>query len=79
MGNARLLVVEDDIDIANMLKIYFTGMQYDVDVAHRGRQPTGGDDPVHGPVGKAGCGAAAGACSVERSGLGRLAARGCGV
>jgi diguanylate cyclase (GGDEF)-like protein len=29
--------VEDDIDIANMLKIYFTGMQYDVDVAHRGR------------------------------------------
>jgi CheY-like chemotaxis protein len=25
MGNARLLVVEDDIDIANMLKIYFTG------------------------------------------------------
>jgi diguanylate cyclase (GGDEF)-like protein len=37
MGNARLLVVEDDIDIANMLKIYFTGMKYDVDVAHRGR------------------------------------------
>ncbi len=37
MGNARLLVVEDDIDIANMLKIYFSGMQYDVDVAHRGR------------------------------------------
>ena len=37
MGNARLLVVEDDIDIANMLKIYFTGLQYDVDVANRGR------------------------------------------
>jgi DNA-binding response OmpR family regulator len=37
MGLARLLVVEDDMDIANMLKIYFTGMQYDVDVAHRGR------------------------------------------
>jgi DNA-binding response OmpR family regulator len=37
MGNARLLVVEDDIDIANMLKIYFSGMQYDVDIAHRGR------------------------------------------
>jgi PleD family two-component response regulator len=36
MGNARLLVVEDDIDIANMLKIYFTGLQYDVDVANRG-------------------------------------------
>ncbi|MFN8412156.1 MAG: response regulator [Anaerolineales bacterium] len=37
MGNARLLVVEDDIDIANMLKIYFTGLQFDVDVANRGR------------------------------------------
>jgi diguanylate cyclase (GGDEF)-like protein len=37
MGNARLLVVEDDVDIANMLKIYFTSLQYDVDVANRGR------------------------------------------
>ncbi len=37
MGNARLLVVEDDPDIANMLKIYFSGLQYDVDVANRGR------------------------------------------
>jgi len=37
MANARLLVVEDDIDIANMLKIYFTSLQYDVDVANRGR------------------------------------------
>ena len=36
MSNARLLVVEDDSDIANMLKIYFTGMHYEVDVAHRG-------------------------------------------
>jgi diguanylate cyclase (GGDEF)-like protein len=36
MGNARLLVVEDDLDIANMLKIYFTGLQFDVDVANRG-------------------------------------------
>jgi len=36
MGNARLLVVEDDVDIANMLKIYFTGLQFDVDVANRG-------------------------------------------
>ena len=36
MGNFRLLVVEDDIDIANMLKIYFTGLQYEVDVANRG-------------------------------------------
>jgi len=37
MGNARLLVVEDDVDIANMLKIYFTSLNYDVDVANRGR------------------------------------------
>ena len=37
MGNARLLVVEDDVDIANMLKIYFTSLQYDMDVANRGR------------------------------------------
>ena len=36
MGKARLLVVEDDVDIANMLKIYFTGMEFDVDVAMRG-------------------------------------------
>jgi len=36
MGNARLLIVEDDLDIANMLKIYFTGLQFDVDVANRG-------------------------------------------
>ncbi|HNK63815.1 MAG TPA: response regulator, partial [Anaerolineales bacterium] len=37
MSNARLLVVEDDLDIANMLKIYFTGLHFDVDVANRGR------------------------------------------
>jgi PleD family two-component response regulator len=36
MGKARLLVVEDDNDISNMLKIYFTGLGYDVDVAPRG-------------------------------------------
>jgi PleD family two-component response regulator len=36
MGKPRLLVVEDDIDIGNMLKIYFSGMQFDVDVAVRG-------------------------------------------
>ena len=36
MGKARLLVVEDDVDIANMLKIYFSGMDFDVDLAHRG-------------------------------------------
>ena len=37
MANSRLLVVEDDVDIANMLKIYFSGMEYVVDVAHRGK------------------------------------------
>ena len=36
MGKARLLVVEDDIDIGNMLKIYFSGLEYDVDVTVRG-------------------------------------------
>ena len=37
MGKARLLIVEDDIDIGNMLKIYFSGMEFDVDVAVRGK------------------------------------------
>jgi len=36
MGKSRLLVVEDDIDIGNMLKIYFSGMEFEVDVAVRG-------------------------------------------
>ena len=36
MGKPRLLVVEDDIDIGNMLKIYFSGMEFDVEVAVRG-------------------------------------------
>lgn len=36
MGKARLLIVEDDVDIANMLKIYFTSQGYDVDLALRG-------------------------------------------
>jgi PleD family two-component response regulator len=36
MGKARLLVVEDDVDIGQMLKIYFSGMEFDVDVAVRG-------------------------------------------
>ena len=34
MGKARLLVVEDDVDIANILKIYFSGMDFEVDVTH---------------------------------------------
>ena len=36
MSKTKLLVVEDDIDIANMLRIYFTGQGYDVQVATRG-------------------------------------------
>lgn len=38
MGKARLLVVEDDIDIGKMLKIYFGSLEYDVDVATRGSE-----------------------------------------
>lgn len=36
MGKARLLIVEDDFDISNMLRIYFTAQGYDVDTALRG-------------------------------------------
>jgi DNA-binding response OmpR family regulator len=36
MSKARLLVVEDDHDISNMLRIYFNSQGYDVDVAPRG-------------------------------------------
>jgi PleD family two-component response regulator len=36
MGKSRLLVVEDDNDISNMLRIYFSSLGYDVDVAPRG-------------------------------------------
>lgn len=36
MGKSRLLIVEDDIDISNMLRIYFTGQNYEVDAALRG-------------------------------------------
>lgn len=38
MGNARLLIVEDDIDISNMLKIYFSGLGFDTDIAMRGSE-----------------------------------------
>ena len=38
MGKSRLLIVEDDNDISNMLKIYFSGLGYDVDVAPRGAE-----------------------------------------
>ncbi len=36
MSKGRILVVEDDFDISNMLRIYFTGQGYDVQVASRG-------------------------------------------
>lgn len=36
MGKSRLLIVEDDYDISNMLKIYFGGLGFDVDTAMRG-------------------------------------------
>ncbi|MFC1878464.1 response regulator [Chloroflexota bacterium] len=38
MGKARLLIVEDDTDISNMLRIYFTGQNYEVDTALRGSE-----------------------------------------
>ncbi len=36
MSKHRLLIVEDDFDISNMLRIYFAGQGYDVEVAQRG-------------------------------------------
>lgn len=38
MGKGRILVVEDDVDIAKMLRIYFDSQGYEVLVAHRGNQ-----------------------------------------
>lgn len=38
MAVTRLLIVEDDSDISNMLQIYFSSQGYEVDVAQRGRQ-----------------------------------------
>jgi DNA-binding response OmpR family regulator len=38
MAKSRLLIVEDDIDIANMLEIYFGGLHYNVDIAVRGSE-----------------------------------------
>jgi CheY-like chemotaxis protein len=38
MSKSRLLIVEDDIDIANMLEIYFGGLHYEVDIASRGSE-----------------------------------------
>ncbi len=38
MSKGRILVVEDDFDISNMLRIYFTGQGYEVQVAPRGAE-----------------------------------------
>lgn len=38
MAKARLLIVEDDIDISNMLRIFFTNQNYEVDTALRGAE-----------------------------------------
>jgi diguanylate cyclase (GGDEF)-like protein len=38
MSNGRILVVEDDFDISNMLRIFFTGQGYQVEVAARGNE-----------------------------------------
>ena len=34
----RILVVEDDFDISNMLRIYFGGQGYEVEVAPKGEE-----------------------------------------
>ena len=36
MAKPRLLIVEDDLDISNMLRIYFGAQGYDVETAYRG-------------------------------------------
>lgn len=36
MGKGRILVVEDDLDISKMLRIYFDSQGYEVFVANRG-------------------------------------------
>ncbi|MCP4426806.1 MAG: response regulator [Chloroflexi bacterium] len=36
MSNGKILIVEDDFDISNMLRIFFTGQGYQVEVAARG-------------------------------------------
>jgi PleD family two-component response regulator len=38
MSKGRILVVEDDGDISNMLRIYFSGQQYEVEIAPRGSE-----------------------------------------
>ena len=36
MGKGRILVVEDDVDISKMLRIYFDSQGYEVLIANRG-------------------------------------------
>jgi len=36
MSKTRLLIVEDDYDISNMLRLFFSGLQFEVDIAPRG-------------------------------------------
>ncbi len=38
MPKGHIMVVEDDLDIANMLRIYFTGQGYEVHLANKGEQ-----------------------------------------
>jgi len=38
MSKPRLLIVEDDFDISNMLKIYFSSHNFEVDIAPRGSE-----------------------------------------
>lgn len=38
MAKPRLLIVEDDVDISNMLRIFFGAQGYDVDTAYRGAE-----------------------------------------
>ncbi|WP_376792105.1 response regulator [Thermoflexus sp.] len=38
MSKGRILVVEDDPDIANLLKVYFTSLDYEVQTAARGHE-----------------------------------------
>ncbi|MGD8517537.1 MAG: response regulator, partial [Anaerolineae bacterium] len=38
MSKGRLLIVEDDFDISNMLRIYFDSQGYETIVAPRGKE-----------------------------------------
>ena len=38
MSRSRLLIVEDDLDISRMLSTYFSGQDFDVEIANRGAE-----------------------------------------